>query len=98
MASAYSEEIPRDVICPSCGSVRRVSGRHARRSPTCSLCRYPARVKPITNSDRRFWLKTFSDEEIIEIAFWMFNREGDIEAVRTWRAALYPDKEVVLVA
>jgi hypothetical protein len=90
VTSTYTEEVPRDVTCPSCGGVRRVSRRHARRNPQnpCPLCRRPQRRQPPTDSDRRFWLRAFSDDEIIDIVLGMFDQRGDIEVVRAWRSLL----------
>jgi hypothetical protein len=64
----------------------------------CSSCRRPVKIKDPTNSDRRFWLKLFSDEEIVELAFWIFNQQGDVEVVRGWRTLLLPEKAEVSTA
>jgi hypothetical protein len=77
-----------------CGRARLVSERHARRAAyVCNLCRHPTKKQPPSDSDRRFWLNIFLDEEIIEIAFWLFGKQGDIECVREWREILFPDDE-----
>lgn len=85
---AIAAEPTRYVACPKCGRTRRVSGRHARRTSLCRLCRSPAKLKEPTDSDRRFWLKQFTDEEIIDMAFWVFGEEGDLQNVRAWRELL----------
>lgn len=70
-----------------------LSGRHARRNPVCSLCRHPAKVKPPTDSDRRYWLKLFSDSDIVALAFFVFGEEGDVRVCRAWREHLLPEAE-----
>lgn len=52
------------IRCPSCGTLRTVSARHARRKPQgCRSCR---------NTDffdgQAFWLSHFSDDEICLMA------------------------------
>lgn len=89
--ATITEELPREAICPSCGRSRRLSGRHARRNPVCSLCRHPAKVNPPTDSDRRYWLRIFSDEEIVQIAYFIFGQEGDPCVAHSWREALLPE-------
>jgi hypothetical protein len=81
----------REVICPGCGRRRVLSDRNARRNPqNCNLCRHPDKVKPPDDSDRRFWLKQFSDKEILDIALGIFDQEGSLESVREWRENLLP--------
>ena len=84
--SGYAE-----LKCPGCGRTRLVSERNARRNPqSCNLCRSKPSRKPPDDTDRRFWLKLFSDREILEIAFAVFEEEGDAETVLTWRQELLP--------
>lgn len=96
VAAVSTIEPTRDVICPMCGGRRRVSGRHARRSPVCSLCRHPAKIKAPEDKDRRFWLERFSDDEILDIAHGIFDKEGDLATIQAWRSHLIDDEEFVI--
>lgn len=85
----------REWVCPGCGRTRTLSERNARRKPqTCNLCRSQNKYKPPDDSDRRFWLKLFSDREIVDIVFGLFEEEGSLESVREWRARLLPEDHV----
>lgn len=83
-----------EIVCPGCGRRRTVSERNARRNPaTCMLCRNPSKRRAPDDSDRRFWLKRFSDLEIAEMAINIDGAADDIfEAalaeVRNWRSCL----------
>lgn len=61
------------VRCPSCNSLRSVTARHARRSPTrCRHCKKTRTEK--MGKYEGFWLKRFSDEEICTMAEAVFDR------------------------
>jgi hypothetical protein len=86
----------REVICPGCGDRRTLSIRHARRNAgsygrpsLCKLCRTP-RPKPPTDSDRRYWLERFSDEDIVLLAwaFWKEERDDGLEYCHEFRLTL----------
>jgi hypothetical protein len=63
------------VECPSCGRVRDVSPRTARRGPgKCRFCLSPHSVPPVDDGARRYWLKRFSDVELAEIATGLIGR------------------------
>lgn len=52
------------IVCPGCGSQRRVSDRQARMSRTrggipCTNCRGISPTRKATESDFRFWLRHF---------------------------------------
>jgi hypothetical protein len=77
------------ITCPGCGRQRVISDRNARRNPqTCNLCRSPKKYKPPDDGDRRFWLKKFTDKEILDLAFGVFQEEGSLECIRAWRSRL----------
>jgi hypothetical protein len=83
----------REIICPGCGRHRLVSDRNARRKPqTCNLCRHPDKHQPPEDKDRRFWLERFSDEEILHLAFGIFEEEGSLETIHLWRLHLGPEQ------
>lgn len=81
----------RTVFCPGCGRPREVTDRHVRRGTVtttlCNLCRFPARRIPPTNTERRFWLKRFSNEEIVMMAEALFGG-CDRANVEAWRIRL----------
>jgi hypothetical protein len=83
----------REVFCPGCGRPREISDRHARRTeePTlCVACRHPGKHLPPGDSDRRFWLERFSDEEIVLMVEAMTDRKADLDRIRWWRKELNP--------
>lgn len=87
MGSAVAEK-EREITCPSCGQIRIVSARHARRAPkTCNLCRFPRTSGP-DEEDIRFWLERLSDEEIVEIVWALWAVEIDPERIRRRRREL----------
>jgi hypothetical protein len=80
-----------------CGITFVVSARYARavrRGEYRSLCRRCSNErrsrKPRSlpsDSERRFWLTRFSDEEILEMALALFGA-GSLASIRSWRARL----------
>ena len=91
----------REIVCPGCGGLRVLTARHARRAagsygrPTlCKRCRTP---RPPTDSDRRYWLRRFSDEDIVLLAwaFWQEEREDGVEHCHEFRLALIGKDELV---
>ena len=93
-----SARATRELICPGCGRLRLVSSRTARRVPkTCNLCRHPSQYRPPTDSDRRFWLKSFTDREIVDLAFAIFDEIVDAENVHSWRERLCPEDHEILM-
>lgn len=89
--ATVSKRTTRIVACPNCGRERVISTRHARRKPpTCNLCRFPTRKYNPTDGDRRFWLERFTDDEIIDMCFGIFEEVGDCEIVASWRELLLP--------
>ena len=99
---AIAASSTREIVCPGCGRRRTVSDRNARRKPqNCNLCRHPGKRKAPDDSDRRFWLKHFSDKEILEMAEGIFGDEpeakGDPGTVRAWRSLLLPDVDSALI-
>lgn len=82
----------RSVICPGCGRVRELTDRHVRRSEVektlCNLCRFPARRLPPTNTERRYWLRRFSDDQIVEMAESCFGGTADRANIYAWRLRL----------
>lgn len=60
------------------------------------LCRNPSKRSPVDDTDRRFWLKRFSDQTIAEMAINISgvteeNMAAAIEEVRSWRSFLLPN-------
>jgi len=70
---------PRQSAAASCGGVRDLSPRQARRiergecRAICEACRWlaPERER-VTDADRRWWLDRFGDAEIVEMAEAMY--------------------------
>lgn len=68
--------VERDVtfICKGCGSDFTRSARFARmircgeQEQMCRRCLRPSKARPITDTDRRYWLTRFSDMEIACLA------------------------------
>lgn len=54
----------------------------------CNLCRSSAKYAPPSDSDRRYWLKIFSDVEIVTLATAIWDSPGDVEVVHAWREQL----------
>ena len=50
------------------------------------VAREPERPRP-DDMDRIYWLACFTDDEIAELAYFIFGG-GDVEAVAVWRARL----------
>jgi hypothetical protein len=67
------------VECPVCRRERFVSSRTARRGPgRCTHCMSGDGVsEPPDDDDRRYWLERFSDEELAEMAWFMFGHRPD---------------------
>jgi hypothetical protein len=82
----------RSVICPGCGRVRELTDRHVRKigseKTLCNLCRFPARRLPPTNTERRYWLRRFTDDEIAEMAEALFGAPADKANIYAWRQRL----------
>ena len=55
---------------------------------TCRDCRYGIKVGEPGNRERRWALRHFSDEEIVELAEAMWYGHGSVERVSTWRTHL----------
>lgn len=94
-------EQTREVTCPRCGDKRVLSGRHARRNAgsygrpgLCPQCRTP-KPKPPTDSDRRYWLRRFSDDEIILFAWAFWKEDGDVGYCHELRVLLCGKDEVL---
>lgn len=81
----------RTVPCPKCGRPRELTDRHVRRGSAhltlCNLCRFPARSLPPTNTERRWWLRNYSDEEIASMAEAIFGG-ADRANIYAWRLRL----------
>jgi hypothetical protein len=75
---------------PECGRQRSVSARTARPGAgRCRLCISGDGVsEPPDDDDRRFWLQAFSDEELAEMAWFMFRHRPDREHIRGERERL----------
>jgi hypothetical protein len=64
-----------ELTCESCGALRTLGARQARRNAKhgasfrCRPCRHAARYLQVDDSARTFWLKQFSDNEIAAMAF-----------------------------
>ena len=52
------------------------------------LCRHPAKHEPPTDSDRRFWLRKFSDVELRDMAYALGVEHASVENVTNWRQRL----------
>jgi len=52
------------------------------------LCRFPARLLHPTNTERRFWLDRFSDDEIAEMAAAVFGAPADLARIASERRRL----------
>lgn len=80
------------VRCPGCGRLRELTDRHVRRGGSkhtlCNLCRFPARRIPPTNSDRRFWLRNYSDDEIALMAEAISDGVASRAEISAWRIKL----------
>jgi hypothetical protein len=85
------------ILCPTCGGIRDVTPRQARRiaSPKdpagrqcreCLIGRLSPRQKP-DEEDHRFWLERFNDREIVDLCI-AFYGQGSPAAVATWRERL----------
>jgi hypothetical protein len=87
------------VRCPGCGTHRILSRRQARRAGLCLLCRSRPETPTATDDDLRWWLRRFTDAEIVALAADFAGREtspSSLEAVRRQRhrllTALDPDE------
>lgn len=80
------------VRCPGCGRPRELTDRHVRRGGAdktlCNLCRFPARKLAITDTERRFWLRHYSDEEIALMAEAISGKQADRSEIAAWRVRL----------
>lgn len=78
------------VTCPCCGRQRDVSARTARRG--AGKCRWclsgDGVIEAPDDSDRRYWLERFSDEELAEIVWFTFGHRPDREHIRCERERL----------
>ena len=98
MAPATAVTRTCEIVCPGCGRRRVVSERNARRAPkTCMLCRNPSKRGAVDDSDRRFWLKKFSDQAICEMAMGISNASEEhfeiaLAEIRSWRSFLFPSQ------
>jgi hypothetical protein len=59
------------------------------------LCRNPSKRAPVDDTDRRFWLKLFSDRAIAEMAINIAGEDEEnmaaaLAEVRAWRDFLLP--------
>jgi hypothetical protein len=67
-----------------------VSARTARRG--AGKCRWclarDGHIEPPDDDDRRFWLQTFSDDELVELATIIFCRPGSLRRIRAERERL----------
>ena len=54
------------------------------------LCRFPPRKTPVSNTERRFWLRLYSDEEIALMAEALTLGEfvANRAEIRAWRERL----------
>lgn len=80
-----------EVRCPGCGRIRELTDRHVRKVgdqiTLCTLCRFPARRIAPTITDRRFWLRRYSDDDIALMAEALFGA-CDRAAIAAWRHRL----------
>jgi hypothetical protein len=78
------------VACPSCGRLREVSARTARRG--AGRCRWclagDGQVERPDDSDRVYWLERFTDEDLCELATIVFCRPGSLRRIRSERERL----------
>lgn len=88
MRRTYSQT----VRCPGCGRLRELTDRHVRRGGAektlCNLCRFPARKLEITNTERRFWLRRYTDEQIALMAEAISNGVANRLEIQAWRIRL----------
>lgn len=79
------------VCCPGCGRSRELTARHVLRGGAektlCNLCRFPPRKLAPTNTERRYWLRRYSDEEIALMAEALFGA-CDRASIHAWRRRL----------
>lgn len=79
------------IRCPGCGRLRELTDRHVRRggaeTTLCNLCRFPARRIPPSNTERRYWLRRFTDEDLACFAEALFG-ECDRASIAIWRLRL----------
>jgi hypothetical protein len=94
-------ENPRDVTCTGCGDTRVLSGRHARRNGgsygrpnLCKLCRTP-KPKPPTDGDRRYWLRRFTDDDILLFAWAFWKEDGDADHCHAARMTLLREDDLI---
>jgi len=78
------------VECPGCKRERLVSARTARRGAgRCAFCRSgDGVIEPPDDTDRVYWLERFTDDEIAEMALFMFGRRADRTRIRSERERL----------
>jgi hypothetical protein len=91
-------QTPTRISCPSCGRVRDVSLRQARRiesdrdpaSARCKECRFGRTIPRALpdDADRQFWLSRFDDEAILLFAWSLTREHGSRENVAGWRRKL----------
>lgn len=85
------------LTCDLCGNPFEITKRWAREINArglvrrCGLCeRPPKEPETISDSDRLYWLTSYSDEELAEIASASFGVIVTAEAFATRRAELVP--------
>jgi hypothetical protein len=93
---AVSVEGQRQVVCPGCGDVRWVAAPNARqlarrkRPGLCTRCRFPPR--PVSEEEQvalwRWWLDSYSDRELAELALGLGVTEANAANVASWREML----------
>ena len=78
------------VTCPSCGRMRDVSARTARRGAgRCKWCLSgDGVIECPDDTDRAFWLERFDDDTIYEMALGLCGRRPDRERIRSERERL----------
>jgi hypothetical protein len=95
VATVRVYEFTARIVFPSCGAKRETSARQGRRAfsgrtdPRCEGCRFGAQSRgAVDDSDRRFWLERFSDDEVVGLAWAFTGAHGSAEAVAVWRRRL----------
>jgi hypothetical protein len=75
------------VHCKGCGEPRALSPRQARRAGLCNRCLFPPNVS-VKRAHLRYWLRTFTDQEIAAIASDFVERTVPVARIRQQRAVL----------
>jgi hypothetical protein len=58
---------------------------------------HPPKIPPVTDIERRFWLKILTDDEIAATASAIWGYQANPEVIHRWRETLLPSQETVAV-